>query len=618
MSFVKSRTVGICSFANFINAADRAIMPIAIIPMAKEFNWNLRLQGYILSAFPIGYLTSQLFTHIFVKRFGTKTVLAFAVFTWSLVTFITPFIAPWPLLLICSRITLGFGEGLALPTIFHIFSNYVPMEERSRSFSYLIALGSVGQTFAAVICPHMAWRIVFLIFGVMGFFWTFFWIITYREGNNPSIGSGNEETFFPSTPKVGNKNYRWIEFISHWPLWAIYIAHFSMNWSSYIVMVWLPSYLTKTFDADPTNLSFTAFPYVMNCLLGVAAGHFADFLIQNRWTLLSVRRLMTAVGLLGPGLFMLLFISVDSLFLAFVFISISMGLSACNSAGHLSNHADIAPNHAGITFAISNTLATIPGILAGPVTAELVVASHNRWFPVFILASAMAKSKRSKHMRAMRKILREKLSKKDEAKRLASMKNDNLIPSTVPIKESTIDDEMQTGNSSEYNNRTLRNKDGQYPSWLSGRQRKHLQVKQAILLFFFYNHLQLITIFRQIFRRITLSASAAASKEVIADKVKQLINNHKVIIFSKTSCPYCMATKDIFAEYKLKDYKVVELDQIDNGNEYQEVLGKITNATTVPRVFIAGKFIGGSDDTERLHENDTSRLIISVFFLIIV
>ena len=38
------------------------------------------------------------------------------------------------------------------------------------------------------------------------------------------------------------------------------------------------------------------------------------------------------------------------------FVSVSMGLSACNSSGHLSNHADIAPNHAGITFAISNTL----------------------------------------------------------------------------------------------------------------------------------------------------------------------------------------------------------------------------------------------------------------------
>ncbi|CAF2331387.1 unnamed protein product [Rotaria sp. Silwood2] len=389
MSFGKSRTVTLCSLANFINAADRAIMPIAIIPMAKEFNWNLRLQGYILSSFPIGYLTSQLFAHMFVRRFGTKVVLALAVFTWSLVTFATPFLAPVPFFLICSRIALGFGEGLALPTIFHIFSNYVPMEERSRSFSYLIALGSVGQTFAALVCPHIAWRIVFFVFGLMGFFWTFMWIVTYRDVALTLGNIGNDEAFIHPSSKLGNKNYRWTEFISHWPLWAIYIAHFAMNWSSYIVMVWLPSYLTKTFDADPTSLSFTAFPYVMNCLLGVAAGHFADSLIQNRWTVLSVRRLMTAIGLLGPGLFMLLFISVDNLLLAVVFISISMGLSACNSAGHLSNHADIAPNHAGITFAISNTLATIPGILAGPVTAELVVASHGRWFPVFILASGV-------------------------------------------------------------------------------------------------------------------------------------------------------------------------------------------------------------------------------------
>lgn len=40
----------------------------------------------------------------------------------------------------------------------------------------------------------------------------------------------------------------------------------------------------------------------------------------------------------------------------FRFVSISLGLSACNSSGHLSNHAEVAPNHAGISFAISNTL----------------------------------------------------------------------------------------------------------------------------------------------------------------------------------------------------------------------------------------------------------------------
>lgn len=40
-------------------------------------------------------------------------------------------------------------------------------------------------------------------------------------------------------------------------------------------------------------------------------------------------------------------------------------------------------------------------------------------------------------MRAMRRLLREKLSKKDEAKRLAAMKNDNLIPATTPVKDTS-------------------------------------------------------------------------------------------------------------------------------------------------------------------------------------
>jgi glutaredoxin 3 len=42
---------------------------------------------------------------------------------------------------------------------------------------------------------------------------------------------------------------------------------------------------------------------------------------------------------------------------------------------------------------------------------------------------------------------------------------------------------------------------------------------------------------------------------------------------------------------------------MDDGNEYQKVLGEMTDARTVPRVFIAGECIGGGDDTERLDKN---------------
>jgi hypothetical protein len=54
-----SRTIGLCAAANFINAADRVIMPIAIIQMTNEFKWDLHGQGWVLSAFAIGYMSSM-------------------------------------------------------------------------------------------------------------------------------------------------------------------------------------------------------------------------------------------------------------------------------------------------------------------------------------------------------------------------------------------------------------------------------------------------------------------------------------------------------------------------------------------------------------------------------
>ena len=64
--------------------------------------------------------------------------------------------------------------------------------------------------------------------------------------------------------------------------------------------------------------------------------------------------------------------------------------------------------------------------------------------------------------------------------------------------------------------------------------------------------------------------------------------------------PYCTKAKKILGKYKIKSYKVVEVDHIPDGDDYVAVLGQMTGADTVPRVFIDGKCIGGGDDTEAL------------------
>ncbi|XP_059469725.1 uncharacterized protein LOC132193220 [Neocloeon triangulifer] len=381
--FPKSfRLVLFCAMANFINAADRVIMPIAIIQMTDEFKWSLHLQGWILSAFSIGYFASQLAGAFMFGGYGGRTLLIFSVLLWSLSTVLTPLIASSSIAaLIFFRILLGIGEGLGLPTIYHILALTVPEEERSRAFAYLVAAGSVGQTVASVICPHMHWSSSFYIFGLAGFAWVILWMC--------SMGSLTNNLHIPLYRDQKQSTYSGWALLSSWALWSIYLAHFAMNWNSYIVMQWLPTYLLRSLGADKENISFTAVPYIFNSILAIVAGHFADKLVSKGWSLLKVRRLMTSIGLVGPAFFLIAFCAVNNLAAAVVLVSISMGLCAFNSAGHLSNHADVAPEHAGATFALSNTLATIPGILCGPLTAELVTASRGRWLPVFVLAAGI-------------------------------------------------------------------------------------------------------------------------------------------------------------------------------------------------------------------------------------
>ena len=98
----------------------------------------------------------------------------------------------------------------------------------------------------------------------------------------------------------------------------------------------------------------------------------------------------------------------------------------------------------------------------------------------------------------------------------------------------------------------------------------------------------------------------------VSDHIQQLVKKYPVMVFSKSYCPYSKKAKNTLSKYKLGDhYHVLELDQLSSKtDQYQDELGKITGARTVPRVFINGKFIGGGDDTAALDKSgDLEKLL---------
>ncbi|EIE23892.1 glutaredoxin [Coccomyxa subellipsoidea C-169] len=91
-----------------------------------------------------------------------------------------------------------------------------------------------------------------------------------------------------------------------------------------------------------------------------------------------------------------------------------------------------------------------------------------------------------------------------------------------------------------------------------------------------------------------------STKEFVDSKIK----NGKVVVWSKSYCPYCKKAKDALFSLLPKDaVDVEELDQRSDGDEIQDYLQQLTGGRSVPRVFIGGKFIGGGDDTVRMKKS---------------
>ncbi|XP_077390756.1 glutaredoxin 2 isoform X2 [Festucalex cinctus] len=97
------------------------------------------------------------------------------------------------------------------------------------------------------------------------------------------------------------------------------------------------------------------------------------------------------------------------------------------------------------------------------------------------------------------------------------------------------------------------------------------------------------------------STTAGSTSTACVKFVHELVSQNCVVIFSKTTCPYCKMAKNVFNEIGAT-YKVVELDEHNDGRRLQEALAQMTGAKTVPRVFINGNCIGGGSDTKQLHQ----------------
>ena len=374
----------LCFAAVFISYIDRSNISVASIAMKDEFGWSETTKGFVLSSFFVGYILLQVVSATLANKYGGWMLLGGAVIWWSLFTILTPAAAYISLpALIGARIALGLGEAAVFPACINMVGRWVPAGQRSRAVALFSSGLSLGTVFSLPVTGWLVrsygWPKPFYVFGAIGFVWAFFWFTRVTGGRG-----------IPDEVSPSGRTIPWAKILRTPAVWAIFVNHFCNNWALYVLLAWLPSYLKATYGVSLASAGLlAAAPSLTTFVTANVAGAAADRMIGRGRSTTFVRKLMQSIGLFGAATFLLLLPLATSTTFGVLLMCGATGALGCCLAGFSPNSFDVAPRHADVIWGISNTFATIPGIVGVAATGWLVERTGS-YTSAFVLTACIA------------------------------------------------------------------------------------------------------------------------------------------------------------------------------------------------------------------------------------
>ena len=393
--------------AVYICMIDRIAISIAIIPMAEDNGWSPTVQGAVMSAFFLGYVTLQIPAGYLSDRFGGKWVLGLGVLFWSLFTLLTPASAALGItVLLACRFLMGVAEAVTWPSIYSLYSRWVHPDRRASAVGLMNSGISGGAVIALICTPWLisvwSWQGAFYLYGVLGILWFAVWSPLARSRPavktdwdapdavlaNAEVGSVADQkavsaqTAYPRLTVRGMLRSR--------AVWAIAVAHICINWSLYLVLSWFPTFVNRELGADLQLAGFLALaPTIVSLVMAPLAGRLFDRLVTKGHDRLKVRRVMQSLAFVGITAAMMGITLTDSLILSVTVITLSNALTAFSIGGFATNHLDIAPNQSGLLMGVTNTLAAVSSSASVFVSGWIQDLSGG-WDAVFLTAAGVS------------------------------------------------------------------------------------------------------------------------------------------------------------------------------------------------------------------------------------
>tara|TARA_B100001093_G_scaffold250017_1_gene239424 strand:- start:309 stop:1556 length:1248 start_codon:yes stop_codon:yes gene_type:complete len=393
--------------AVYICMIDRIAISIAIIPMAEDNGWSPTVQGAVMSAFFLGYVTLQVPAGYLSDRYGGKWVLGLGVLFWSLFTLLTPASAALGItVLLACRFLMGVAEAVTWPSIYSLYSRWVHPDRRASAVGLMNSGISGGAVIALICTPWLisvwSWQGAFYLYGVLGILWFAVWAPLARSRPadktdwdtadaalaTAEAGSAADQNDVSAQPVYPRLTVRGM--LRSRAVWAIAVAHICINWSLYLVLSWFPTFVNRELGADLQLAGFLALaPTIVSLAMAPLAGRLFDRLVAKGHDRLKVRRVMQSLAYVGITAAMMAITLTDSLVLSVTVITLSNALTAFSIGGFATNHLDIAPNQSGLLMGVTNTLAAVSSSASVFVSGWIQDLSGG-WDAVFLTAAGVS------------------------------------------------------------------------------------------------------------------------------------------------------------------------------------------------------------------------------------
>jgi sugar phosphate permease len=384
-----------------ITYLDRVNISTAAPLISKEFGFSKVTMGVIFSAFVWAYAIFQVPGGWLSDRFGPRGVLAGVVGYWSLMTVATA-AAFSSASFIVVRFLFGVGEAGAFPGATRAMQLWYPRQERGFVQGVTHSASRLGAAIApplvVLIMTSIGWRWVFYLCGAVGFVWSIWWYLSYRNlpedhglvnrAELESIRGTNQKGELNPPPVEKRLKVPWGTLLGSPNMWAVMCAYFTYVYCLWIFLSWLPSYLVEARHFTLLKVGLLASLPLWAGVIGDTVGGLAtDWLLKRTGNTKLARRAVAITGLLGCAVFIVPAAMTADAYVAVYCLTVSMFFLELTIGPSWAVPMDTGGKYSGTVSGTMNMAGNIGGALSPIVFG--VLAQLGSWQAPFIVAAAL-------------------------------------------------------------------------------------------------------------------------------------------------------------------------------------------------------------------------------------